>query len=431
MTRFDAGPIEVEKQWFPLEDVIGSALGRLRKELTGRVVNKDLAPNLPLVPLDGVLIEQVLVNLLENALKYSEHGSPLDIYTRAESGQVVLGVGDRGPGLTEGEEERVFEKLFRGSASSVSGQRGAGLGLAIAHAIVNAHGGRIWAENRAGGGATFWFVLPIEGSAPDLSQDRRGRTADVNDQTPPGRASIGPEPVQNGLAVVTRVLIIEDDRPIRRFLEAALTNAGYEVAEAETGRMGLTRYWPVCLILSSLTSGFPTWTVWRSSPGCANGRRSPSSFSPHEEAKDDKVEALNAGADDYLTKPFGVPELLARIRVALRHAAALKAGGQEEASRFQAGDLVVDLASRRVFVGGVEVHLTPLEYRLLTTLVRNAGKVLTHRYLLREVWGPGYQQQTHYPRMFVASLRRKLEDDPADPRYILTEQGVGYRLVED
>jgi two-component system, OmpR family, sensor histidine kinase KdpD len=169
MTRFDAGPIRVEKQWFPLEDVIGSTLGRLRKELIGRVVSKDMAPNLPLVPLDGVLIEQVLVNLLENALKYSEPGSPLDIYARAENGQVVLGVGDRGPGLTEGEEERVFEKLFRGSASSVSGQRGAGLGLAIAHAIVNAHGGRIWAENRAGGGATFWFVLPIEGSAPDLA----------------------------------------------------------------------------------------------------------------------------------------------------------------------------------------------------------------------------------------------------------------------
>jgi two-component system sensor histidine kinase KdpD len=169
MTRFDAGPIEVEKQWFPLEDVIGSALGRLRKELTGRVVNKDLTPDLPLVPLDGVLIEQVLVNLLENALKYSEPGSPLDIYARAENEAVVVGVGDRGPGLTEGEEKRVFEKLFRGSASSVSSQRGAGLGLAIAHAIVSAHGGRIWAENRAEGGAVFRFVLPIEGSAPDLA----------------------------------------------------------------------------------------------------------------------------------------------------------------------------------------------------------------------------------------------------------------------
>lgn len=253
----------------------------------------------------------------------------------------------------------------------------------------------------------------------------------MNDQAPPGRASIGQEPVQNGLAVVTRILIVEDDRPIRRFLEAALTNAGYEVAEAETGRMGLTQILARMPDLVVLDLGLPDMDGLEIISRVREWSQVPIVVLSARGGEGDKVEALNAGADDYLTKPFGVPELLARIRVALRHAAALKAGGQEEASRFQAGDLVVDLASRRVFVGGVEVHLTPLEYRLLTTLVRNAGKVLTHRYLLREVWGPGYQQQTHYPRMFVASLRRKLEDDPADPRYILTEQGVGYRLVED
>jgi two-component system sensor histidine kinase KdpD len=169
MTRLDAGTIEVEKQWFPLEDVIGSALGRLRKGLTHRAVNKHLAPDLPLIPLDGVLMEQVLVNLLENALRYSPAGSPVDITAQVEGRRVVISVRDRGAGLAAGEEERIFEKLYRGSASAGSEERGAGLGLAIVKAIVTAHGGSVWAENHPGGGALFSLSLPLGDSPPDLS----------------------------------------------------------------------------------------------------------------------------------------------------------------------------------------------------------------------------------------------------------------------
>jgi two-component system sensor histidine kinase KdpD len=169
MTRLNAGAITVEKQWFPLEDVVGSALRRLRKELAGRVVNKHLPHDLPLIPLDGVLIEQVLVNLLENALRYSGAGTPLDISAQVKDEGVVISVGDKGPGLVSGEEEQVFEKLFRGSASADSGERGTGLGLAIARAIISAHEGQIWAENRPGGGASFAFLLPLGESPPDLS----------------------------------------------------------------------------------------------------------------------------------------------------------------------------------------------------------------------------------------------------------------------
>lgn len=233
------------------------------------------------------------------------------------------------------------------------------------------------------------------------------------------------------LAVAMRVLIIEDDAPIRRFLEAALANAGYEVVEAETGRMGLSHILARVPDLIVLDLGLPDMDGMEIISRVREWSQVPIIILSARGREADKVEALNAGADDYLTKPFGVPELLARIRVALRHAATLKAGGQGGASHFQVGDLAVDLAGRRVWVGEVEVHLTPLEYRLLATLVRNAGKVLTHQYLLRQVWGPGYLEQTHYPRMFIASLRRKLEEDPAEPRYLLTEQGVGYRLVED
>jgi two-component system KDP operon response regulator KdpE len=140
----------------------------------------------------------------------------------------------------------------------------------------------------------------------------------------------------------------------------------------------------------------------------------------------DKIEALDAGADDYLTKPFGVGELLARMRACLRRRA--QAGGEAGEAIFECGDWEVDLEAHLVRRAGAELHLTPLQFRLLATLVRNAGKVVTHRQLLQEVWGPGAASQTHYLRVFMGQLRHKLERDPAHPRYLVTEAGVGYRL---
>jgi len=143
----------------------------------------------------------------------------------------------------------------------------------------------------------------------------------------------------------------------------------------------------------------------------------------------DKVTALDAGADDYVSKPFNAGELLARIRVALRHAAG--ASHETDQAPFKQGGLYVDLMRRQVLVDGRNVHLTPIEYKLLTTLVRHAGRVVTHQQLLREVWGPAHTEQAHYVRIYLAHLRHKLESEPARPRYLLTEPGVGYRLAVD
>jgi two-component system KDP operon response regulator KdpE len=147
------------------------------------------------------------------------------------------------------------------------------------------------------------------------------------------------------------------------------------------------------------------------------------------EQEQDKIKALDAGADDYLTKPFGAGELVARIRVAMRHKA-LREAGQHE-SIFTLGNLRVDLARRQVFLNEKEVHLTPIEYKLLTVLIKNAGKVLTHRQLLKEVWGPPYLTETQYLRVYMAQLRHKLEADPARPSFLINEPGVGYRLKLD
>jgi two-component system, OmpR family, KDP operon response regulator KdpE len=224
------------------------------------------------------------------------------------------------------------------------------------------------------------------------------------------------------------VLVIEDEPPIRRFLRPTLASQGYRVVESETGEDGLLQAATRQPDLVILDLGLPDLDglevirrlrEWTAIPIIVLSARG---------AESDKVAALDAGADDYVAKPFAVGELLARARVALRHATTGREPGE---STFVLGDLRVDLVRRRVWLGEAEIRLTPIEYRLLTVLVRHAGRVLTHRQLLQEVWGPGQVEQTHYLRVYMANLRRKLEADPARPRFLRTEPGVGYRLLAE
>lgn len=221
------------------------------------------------------------------------------------------------------------------------------------------------------------------------------------------------------------ILIIEDEPPIRRFLRASLTEQGYRFNEAETAREGLqlAAAHPPDLIVLDL--GLPDQNGLEVLRQIRDWSQVPILIVSARGQEHDKVLALDAGADDYLTKPFGVGELLARIRVALRHATQSAAPAS---AVFAAGTLRADLAARRVWVGDQEVHLTPTEYRLLTTLIRHAGKVLTQRFLLKEVWGPDQVHEGHYLRVAMAKLRAKIEPTPARPQLILTEVGVGYRL---
>jgi two-component system KDP operon response regulator KdpE len=225
------------------------------------------------------------------------------------------------------------------------------------------------------------------------------------------------------------VLLIEDELPIRRFLRNSLGGQDFRVVEAETGERGLrlATQQPPDLVILDL--GLPDTDGQAILSRLREWYRGPVIVLSARDQEQQKIMALDHGADDYLTKPFSTGELLARMRVALRHAA--RPSGEGGSSIFTMGDLNVDLGARRVSVGGREVHLTPLEYKLLTTLVRHAGKVLTHRFLLKEVWGPHHVEETHYLRVFMASLRRKIEVDPAEPRYLLTEAGVGYRLAAE
>lgn len=223
------------------------------------------------------------------------------------------------------------------------------------------------------------------------------------------------------------VLVIEDEAPIRKFLRAGLEGERYRVVEAESGQDGITQAATRSPDLVLLDLGLPDMDGLEVVRRVREWSALPILVLTARERENDKVRALDAGADDYVTKPFSMPELLARLRAALRRRARSETG---EAAVVEIGKVRIDLPRRRVTLDGAEVPLTPIEYRLLTTLARHAGRVLTHEALLREVWGPKHTRQHHYLRVYMAQLRHKLEPDPARPRLLLTETGVGYRMAE-
>lgn len=232
--------------------------------------------------------------------------------------------------------------------------------------------------------------------------------------------SLEPQPV---------ALIVEDEPSIRRFVRMGLEAEGWQVHEAETVRQGLVDAGTRRPDLVILDLGLPDddglnylkdLRSWSGVPVIVLSARS---------GEADKIAALDAGADDYLTKPFGVGELLARVRVAQRRSQSAAKSGEPAQTLFRFGEVEVDLVARRVLRAGEPVHLTPIEYRLLTHLIANAGKVLTHRQMLKAVWGPSHVEDNHYLRVYMGNLRQKLEAIPAQPQHLLTETAVGYRLM--
>jgi len=227
------------------------------------------------------------------------------------------------------------------------------------------------------------------------------------------------------------VLVIEDETNIRNFMAAALTTSDYKVLTAKDGQQGLvmiSSYHPDIILLDL---GLPDMDGLKIIRSVREWSLVPIIVVSARGMEEDKVEALDAGADDYVTKPFGTSELLARIRSALRHWAARKDTAVEELGVFKTGELVIDFDKRRVTVRGEEVHLTQNEYKIVAILSKYAGRVMTYDYIIKEIWGPYAKGDNQILRVNMANIRRKLEDNPADPRYIITEVGVGYRMSEE
>jgi PAS domain S-box-containing protein len=414
MTRIEAGSLSINPEPVHLRGVIEEALATFVRSAGLRDVRLELPDGLPPVKADRGRIGQVMTNLLTNAAKFSPSEAPITISAEQDCLSVTIHVRDEGRGIAREKLPLLFKKFSRLHEDSAHKLSSTGLGLAICKGIIEAHGGRIWADSGGEGkGTTFSFSLPV------AVQEAGAKVA-----------GIGPEAVQarkvTRRSERTRVLAVDDEPHILRYLQRSLSDAGYQaIVTGDPSRVTrLVELEEPDLVVLDLrlpgTSGFDLLQRIRElSPV-------PVIFLTASDREEDAVQALRMGADDYITKPFSPSELLARIEAVLRRRATT---GPTEARRsLMLEDLTINFAEREVTLAGQPVSLSATEYKLLYELATHAGRVLTYDQILQRVWGPEYSGETELVRSFVRNLRRKLGEDARNPRFILTERQVGYRM---
>ncbi len=421
MTRIEAGILSLSLEPVSLVHLADEARSTFLSGGGRHRVEVDLPMDLPLIAADERRVVQVLSNLLVNASRYSPDSSVIRVTaSRVEdSPHLAVSVSDRGMGVSADRLPHLFKKFSRagGDGEERRGE-GAGLGLAICKGIVEAHGGRIWAESEGEGrGTRFTFTIPVAEVEEDAGT---GAAAHAARETT-ARAAL-PRADKR-----TRVLAVDDEPQLLRFLRGVFSDAGY----TSFGTGDPTEILPLLetedphIVLLDLvlpgTTGFDVLKRIR------EVSEVPVIFLSAHDRDEEIVRALSLGADDYIVKPFSPSELLARVEAALRRRATPDRAEPREPYRL--GDLAIDYADRRGTVSGRPIELTATEYKLLTELSANAGRVVTHGRILQHVWGTGYSgDDAQLIRAFVTKLRRKLGDDAHDPRYILTVPGVGYRM---
>ena len=397
MTKLESGAIVPNTALHDLGEIVGSALRRASKILARHQIELELAGGLPMLELDAVLFEQVLFNLLDNAAKYSPAGTTIRIRGWRDQDAVCLEVLDEGDGIPPADLEHIFDKFYRAEKGdrvrAGTGTRSRDLARLRRSAAGADHGGKPYRPARRD------ICDQAAGAAGDQATGHRGMSA-----------------------APLKVLVVDDEPPIRKLLRMGLSTQGYEILEAPNGKasLELLAQNPDLVILDLGLPDMQGLELLRMMR--ARNEAVPIVVLSSRGDEVGKVQALDLGADDYITKPFGMDELLARMRAALRHQ--LQVHGERPI--FRTGDLSVDLVRRIVKVADREVKLSPKEYDLLRVLVQHAGKVLTHKFLLGELWDNLTDAQ--YLRVYVRQLRQKIEADPERPHFVLTETGIGYRL---
>ncbi|MXZ90390.1 MAG: response regulator [Chloroflexi bacterium] len=372
----------------------------------------DMEIDLPQVMADPRRIMQVLVNLLNNAAKHSPESSVITASARRDGVHVAFSVADEGVGVPTDRLPHLFRKHSRIDEKDPDGIAGSGVGLAICKGIVEAHGGRIWAESEGPNkGARFSFILPVVGDAGhDVSEDR---------SQAPGRP-------RQSRGRRTRVLVVDDDPQSLRYVRDTLTEAGFAAtvtADPDGVEQLMETERPHLVLLDLMLPGTDGIELLENIPALSD---LPVIFISAYGRDELVAKALEAGAEDYIVKPFSPTELVARIHTALRRQTGPEPDSPSEP--YVLGDLTIDYAERRVYLAGIPVRLTDLEYRFLCQLSANAGRVMTHENLLQRVWGPGHPGHSGPVRRVVKNLRRKLGDPADNPAYIFNEPRVGYRM---
>lgn len=415
LTRIEAGSLSVTAQPTGLPEIIQEARNTIVRNGARQEIRIYLPEDLPHVNADQRRVGQVLVNLLSNAAKFSPEAAPIDIDVVRDPVFVTVRVKDQGRGVSAETLPHLFKKFSQIHEDGGSRMAGSGLGLAICRGIVEAHGGRIWAESPGlGEGTAFSFTLPVAAAtATGASIDTTQRAELL------GRVHRAGER--------TRILTVDDDPRILRYLERTLEEAGYAVlTTSDPGQVALLVEMeePDLLLLDLMMpgiGGFELLKQVREFSGI------PVIFLSARDRDQDTVRALQMGADDFITKPFSPSELLARIEATLRRR--VLSDQMEVRPDLVLGDLTLNFVRRQVTVKGQPVALSATEYKILYELASHAGMVLTHGQILQRVWGPEYSGETELVRSFIRNLRRKLGDEARNPRYIFTEPQVGYRMA--
>ena len=406
--RIETGTLSVDPRPEELAIIVDQARNTFLSGGGRNPIHIDLPPDLPRVMADRQRIVQVLGNLLTNAARHSEEPSPIRLTARLEGVHVAVSIVDEGKGIGAERLPHLFRSFARSGREEPAQRVGAGLGLAICRGLVEAHGGRIWAESDGEDrGARFSFAIPV--ADPTETGGAVGRDESRVDRRRPGPAR-------------PSVLVVDDDPHDLAYVRRILERADYRplVTGDATEVEGLVRKEkPHLVLLDLILQGTDGIELMKSVPELTDV---PVIFLSGYGRDETIARALEGGAVDYIVKPFSPTELVARIQAALR------THGQPS-EPYRAGDLAIDYTRRRVTVADRPVDLTATEYALLTALSENAGRVSTHDYLLRRVWGPINSGDTRLVRTFVKKLRRKLGEAANDPTYIFTQPRVGYRMI--